>query len=293
MSVKIRCPLCNASHSVHERVLGREMQCPECGGKIRLPSAERVQTRRQEKSVEETFQLRLAESLQRLQPPSQGIRLFPAPGNTSRGKVLPDNDAQQVMSAETEASVQLGRALRLLAENPPQTAQEAEIERRIVRQERELAAAAVNFTRPRTPDQQEMDMTPMVDVTFLLLIFFMVTASFVVQKSIQRPAERTEEPSLAAVIETDDPDTIFVQVDEFNAYNVVLSGVNTPVGSKQDLIVLLTSATSGESNSGQRPTKLIVDAHENCIHSAVVAALDAGREAQIENFEVRTVEQFD
>src|SRR5512146_2340419 len=40
-----------------------------------------------------------------------------------------------------------------------------------------------------------LDMTPMVDVTFLLLIFFMVTAAFALQRSIQIP---TPAPSASA-----------------------------------------------------------------------------------------------
>jgi biopolymer transport protein ExbD len=43
--------------------------------------------------------------------------------------------------------------------------------------------------RPRF-DEGGLDMTPMVDVTFLLLIFFMITASFNIQKSM--PAEPPE-----------------------------------------------------------------------------------------------------
>lgn len=267
------------------------MQCPECGGKIRLPSLEQVESARQEMVEADLFQLRLAESLQRLQPQQRGAQLFSSPQGSNAGDPswLPSED-----SSNSQVAMQLDQALRLLSDSPQQVQQQAEMEKKISRQERLLAAATVNFKRPKPPESQEMDMTPMVDVTFLLLIFFMVTASFVVQKSIQRPAERSDEPSLASVTETEDPDAIYVQVDEFNAYNVLIEGVDTPVGSKQDLIVLLANAVGKpDSSNPSRPTKLIVDAHENCIHAAVVAALDAGREAQIENFEVRTVEQFD
>ena len=41
----------------------------------------------------------------------------------------------------------------------------------------------------------EMDMTPMVDVTFLLLIFFMVTAAFAMQKSFHVPTPKSDQPS--------------------------------------------------------------------------------------------------
>ena len=47
-------------------------------------------------------------------------------------------------------------------------------------------------------EEEEMDMTPMVDVTFLLLIFFMVTAAFSVQKVIEVPAPQEQEASTNA-----------------------------------------------------------------------------------------------
>ncbi len=138
-----------------------------------------------------------------------------------------------------------------------------------------------------------MDMTPMVDVTFLLLIFFMITASFSVQKTIQRPAQLNDDASTKAVVQPDEqnPDVVTVQVDEFNAYNIITTSWDRPAGSKQDLIVALNEAHDGDG-SGQ-PSKLVIQAHEDCIHASVIAALDAGREAKFESFEVNTVEQFD
>ena len=47
--------------------------------------------------------------------------------------------------------------------------------------------AAMEFRPLSNKSDSEMDMTPMVDVTFLLLIFFMVTAAFAMQKSFQVP----------------------------------------------------------------------------------------------------------
>lgn len=171
---------------------------------------------------------------------------------------------------------------------------EEQTQRQMAAEERALAAATTNFARPRVESDEDMDMTPMVDVTFLLLIFFMITASFSVQKSIQRPAQKDQEASTQAIeIPPDDAaDIVTVQVDEFNAYSVITSDWDRVVGSKQDLIVALVDAHA-VGGGGQVPTKLVIQAHEDCIHAAVIAALDAGREAQFENFEVNTVEQFD
>ncbi len=171
---------------------------------------------------------------------------------------------------------------------------EEQTQRRMAAEERALSAATANFVRPRAESGEDMDMTPMVDVTFLLLIFFMITASFSVQKAFQRPAQKEQDAStqVAEPPPDDAADIVTVQVDEFNAYSVITSDWDRVVGSKQDLIVALVEAHA-VGGAGQIPTKLVIQAHEDCIHAAVVAALDAGREAQFENFEVSTVEQFD
>ncbi|MCG8448481.1 MAG: biopolymer transporter ExbD, partial [Pirellulales bacterium] len=41
--------------------------------------------------------------------------------------------------------------------------------------------------------EDDMDLTPMVDVTFLLLIFFMITAAFALQKALEVPPVEDEE----------------------------------------------------------------------------------------------------
>ncbi len=157
----------------------------------------------------------------------------------------------------------------------------------------ETPPAPIVFKRRGASSADDMDMTPMVDVTFLLLIFFMITASFSVQKSIQRPSQRKDDPSTNAVVQPEDQqlDGVTVQVDEFNAFNVITPDAEDAASSKQDLIRLLTAAHS--ANSGAKASKLVIQAHEDCMHASVIDALDAGREAQFESFEVTTVEQFD
>lgn len=250
MAIRFQCPSCKVIRAVNERLLGREIKCPECGGPVQLPTAEQIEETR-------LHRLRVAREREIQQ------------------RALSKALAQPTAIAITE----LGP-----------TDEEA----RITAEERALAAASTDFTRPKPPASDDMDMTPMVDVTFLLLIFFMITASFSVQKSIQRPAQRNEEPS-TNVVETppdENPDIVTVQVDEFNAYNVITTDWDRVVGSKQDLIVALNEAHAGNA-SGTQPSRLVVQAHEDCIHASVIAALDAGREARFEAFEVTTVEQFD
>lgn len=159
--------------------------------------------------------------------------------------------------------------------------------------ENEPEAESMKFEKKKNRDNSEMDMTPMVDVTFLLLIFFMITASFSIQKVFRTPAQKSNEASVNAVPDPnqDNSDSVIVQIDEFNSYTVLLpSGEEREIPSKQDLIVLLSEA-KGEGDQG--PSKLIVRAHEDSTHSTVIAALDAGRDANFERFELTTIEELE
>lgn len=248
MAIRFQCPACKVVRAANERLLGREIKCPECNAPVQLPSAEQIEEGQRAKQL-------------------------------AKQRAAEQAAAQRAARPEVQA---------VIAE--PELSEEE----KIAAEEKALAAATANFTRPKPPSGEDMDMTPMVDVTFLLLIFFMITASFSVQKSIQRPATRKEDPSMNTIQQEPDenPDVVTVQVDEFNAYNVITTDWDRVAGSKQDLIVALNDAHAGDA-SGNQPTKLIVQAHEDCIHASVIAALDAGREAQFESFEVTTVEQFD
>lgn len=252
MSVKIRCRACSAVHAVHHRMLGKTIKCPTCTAEIQVPTAEQIEAAKK---------------------PRKDVDI---PGLKSS-------------AAEAQLATQVTRVSTAVEDNWEGSSANSAA---IPALEKEFAASLTSFRRPKKPPSDDMDMTPMVDVTFLLLIFFMITASFAVQKSIQRPTQKSDAPSANVQQDEQDKDSLIIQVDEFNAYNLILSGADTAAGSKQDLIVTLKDYQAA-TNAGERATKLVVDAHENCIHSAVVDALDAGREAGFENFEVRTVEQFD
>jgi biopolymer transport protein ExbD len=144
----------------------------------------------------------------------------------------------------------------------------------------------------REREETEMDMTPMVDVTFLLLIFFMVTAAFALQKSIEVPKPSSEEASTNAIPEDprDNPDYVTVRVDEFNTYNVTTVDWEEEAPSVQDLHIHLRRARDGDS-TGTVPNKLLVEAHGDSSHGRVVAALDAGTATGFEEVQLTTFEE--
>jgi len=255
MKLMIRCPKCSSVRSASPRVMGREIHCPDCNALFLVEPSMQV-----EDSVESTSTLPTLERSHTAFDTDTGIS---DPG-TAAG--APDH-------VRNAASVQRPMRPDAMDEEPEE----------------------VSFAAKELP-KDDMDMTPMVDVTFLLLIFFMITASFSSEKVFEKPPPMLETPS------TKPPDTppeiydsVRVQVDEFNAYTIIFpTGDEREASSKQDLLIALGDARSEVSTGKEDENlKLVVEAHEECIHAAIVAALDAGREKGFNSFTVSVVEEFE
>jgi biopolymer transport protein ExbD len=133
----------------------------------------------------------------------------------------------------------------------------------------------IHFRR-HAASESELDLTPMVDVTFLLLIFFMVTAAFSLQKSFEVPPPRDEAASTVEAA-NDDAQTVVVRVDEYNTYHVSAAIWNEEkeAPSEQDLLFRLREAKLG-SGVGGSAKRLVVMAHDEAVFDRVVKAMDAG-----------------
>ena len=153
--------------------------------------------------------------------------------------------------------------------------------------------ARFSFGKKRDTSVPEMDMTPMVDVTFLLLIFFMVTAAFTLQKSFEIPTPREDRPSSQVVTLDDfdeDPDYVVVRIDENSTFFVstALWDEEREAPSRQDMLINLKQAVE----SGEKPpTKLLVIAHSDAWHEKIVMAMDAGTEVGITDVKLVTVDE--
>ena len=136
----------------------------------------------------------------------------------------------------------------------------------------------------------ELDMTPMVDVTFLLLIFFMVTASFSLQKSIEMPRQQTDAPSTSTTDEDpEELDQVELQVDEFGSFLVLAADWEKETPGKQNLITALKESMT----AGADGMRLAIRVHELAKLQALVDAMDAGTIAGFTQIEVTQVEEFD
>jgi len=130
------------------------------------------------------------------------------------------------------------------------------------------------------------DMTPMVDVTFLLLIFFMVTASFTLQRAIAMPRQSSQLASIKAVEPTLEVDRISLAVDGYGGFYLATGSWEQELLGKQSLITGLKRALT----QTHPDSHLEISVDPEARLQAMIDAIDAGT---IAGFSQLTVLQTD
>ena len=146
---------------------------------------------------------------------------------------------------------------------------------------------AVKFQRTLSWDDG-LDMTPMIDVTFLLLIFFTITAAFALQKSIAfPPPEMQEEGKTQNPDQQEDQDDwVEVTIDEES--RVWLDDVEAV--SSHELLRRLREKISGAGTDSTGMKWLSIVASGESRHERLVMVIDMGTEAGMEKIKVDTSE---
>lgn len=146
----------------------------------------------------------------------------------------------------------------------------------------------LDFISSGSSDNEEMDMTPMVDVVFLLLIFFMVTASFTVQQSIEQPHSKVDDPSNVVIEEPEEEDEyVEVIIDQTNTFFITTreeEEVEAPSVNEM-------KARMRDAKLGTGANRLIITAHIDARHRNVVTVWDAGNSIGMERIEMRTTDE--
>ncbi len=252
MSIEVTCLECGTTHQVNDRLAGRRVRCPQCDSAVHVPEQDAVPV--EAVAVEAT--------------PVEAVEATPVEAVAVEAVAV---DAAPVAATAVAASPVAGVA----SAAPPAVDDEEDDE-------------PVFDRKPR--EEEELDMTPMVDVTFLLLIFFMVTAAFSLQKSIEMPRQQTDAPSTSVVEEEQEElDMVEVQVDEFGGFLVLAPDWERDAAGKQNLITVLKEAIGGNTDG----MRLIVKVHELAKLRHLVDAMDAGTIAGYAELEVTQVEEFD
>lgn len=276
-SLQITCPQCSSNHQVNIRLAGRTVRCPQCDASVLVPQLS-------------------PEAPGAPEPPAEaaggGSDSNAAPESTAavvgNGPAAAGEDGDAHGQSETAPQPppiifasdpvfappgyhdpmglpELPPALQLDAEDGP--------------------------LRERTKRQEdELDMTPMVDVSFLLLIFFMVTASFSLQKSLEMPRQQSDAPSTnVQEVQEQELDMVTVQIDEFGSFLVLAADWERETPGKQNLTSALREAIGNRGGA----VRLVIEVHEDAQLRYLVDCMDAGAVANYAEVQVTQVDGFE
>jgi len=254
MPIQFRCQHCNQKLSITRRRAGSDVKCPACAEPIRVPTLEEASAALAVKAARKSA--RTAKDETPAEPESDS--------ELQRAAV---EDRQASPPPEPEhVPPELAELWKVRADVDPWQSEEDDD-----------SEEEFQILRP-AGDESEMDMTPMVDVTFLLLIFFMITASFSLQKSMQTEAPEPEEEGAAQTLTIQDIEeaSIIVTIDAED--NIAVD--DAPVTSLGQLVEVLTSRMFEQTPPR---SDMLIEADYGATHGAVVAVTDAGMEAGMQS----------
>lgn len=178
---------------------------------------------------------------------------------------------------EAQKNVPLGQHAQLQEESAKPTVSESKNEQR-VQPDADDDDSEFSIRKPAT-GFEELDLTPMVDVTFLLLIFFMITASFSSQKSIAIPPPEPDQKGAqqSPTLEELEENSILVEIDADNRIFVE----DEEVASIPEIPGVLTDLRR-ESDRNE----LVVMPDDAAHHEIVVKVLDAGNEVGMQRIRI-------
>ena len=132
-------------------------------------------------------------------------------------------------------------------------------------------------SKRRGRHEASIDLTPLIDVVFLLLIFFMVSTNFVRESQL-----RINLPEATGVVTEKEPGTLELLVDKAGDY--ALDGRVLVNGELETLVQALSEA---RKRTGDDVT-LIITADALSTHQSVVRAMDAAGRAGLVNLRITT-----
>lgn len=291
MSISVVCPECGSTNHVHRRMAGRRVHCPHCDAMFTVPESAIDEDSDSGDTANPWTDADLRTAMTAV--------AYGKSDGADRGGSNADNaefvaEVEVIEDAEAEAiptDLGLGGPHVEFASDPvfdqPEHHDATDMPTLPPAMLPEDDDEALPPRKKRKED--ELDMTPMVDVTFLLLIFFMVTASFSLQKSLSMPRQQSDAASTNPQEPEEEPDMITVQIDEFGSFLVLATDWERETPGKQNLIGALREAKDGVSGAA----KLAIEVHEQAKLKYLVDCMDAGAICGYAELQVTQVDGFD
>ena len=288
MSFLFQCPVCRSVREANDNIYGKRVRCADCENFVVVDDSTVVQP---SANPSQTFASEEAAPSDAPNPMPVATPIDPQVATPNAAPMEANAGGEEIIDIPADAVVTPPTADSTPAQNPYQV-------------DDSMGDDGDNegggwdeggfeeLDLPKGEDRvdDEMDMTPMVDVTFLLLIFFMVTASFVLQKSMDLPTKTQDEPSPNVIEDFEDNEEyVSVFVSPYNEYRVRTSEYDwEDAPNRHELAVRLRDALEAQS----RPEKLLIMAHADCMHDKVIQAMDIGIELQYQIQVIMTEEEF-
>lgn len=305
MPIKFRCPKCRQAYSISSKQAGTSIRCQKCEAKMRIPSLDGKRdggsSGKSKKSASEPAESisqpssaaseptadkaedesLLAAAMQNLIDDDDNIgddelmdlSADEAPDNSQAPSAGVADQKKEEAAEEDDLAAVLAFEQALEEEEGP-AAPVAPLPDELFSEDEEDDDDE-GFGSSRAGDDEEMDLTPMVDVTFLLLIFFMITASFSIQKTLEVPPPNPDEKGAAQsqTIKDFEDQSVMVYIDSRN----VISVDDEPLGDPSRLADVMRS---------KRMSEVLITAHENSMHDMLVKVIDAANEIGMQKIRV-------
>ena len=138
----------------------------------------------------------------------------------------------------------------------------------------------MKFRRQKRLDQG-INLTPLIDVVFLLLIFFMVTTTFTKQSKLI-----IKLPEASGEVAQNSPQLLDLAVSAEGSYS--LNGKNLINREISTIMAALKQASEGDINVPIRITPIRITADANASHQSVITAMDAAGRVGFEQLNIAT-----
>ncbi|MGZ0170082.1 MAG: ExbD/TolR family protein [Planctomycetales bacterium] len=296
MPIKFRCPKCRQAYSIASKKAGTSLRCQKCDAKIRIPA---VEPKADDEAVAS-------------EPPADEQTDVSA----AMRNLLDDDDEVSEGDFVDLSADEMPDGSPIVARKAVEEPPAAETNSQPAGDEDDDLAAVLAFEQSleedepapspvtQLPDElfsededddedegwgggrgghdDEMDLTPMVDVTFLLLVFFMITASFSIQKTLEVPPPNPDESgaSAAKTIEDMEESSILVHIDSRD----VISVDDEPLSDPTRLADIMRS---------KRMSEVLITAHEESLHDTLTKVIDASNEVGMQKIRVGIVKGLD
>lgn len=134
----------------------------------------------------------------------------------------------------------------------------------------------MNFRKDRVKGRSDVNITPMLDMVFILLIFFAVSTTFVVNQSID-----VNLPEAKSASERDEDESINIIVTNENVIKI------------DDKIITLSDLDSVlSSKKTEFPNALIViEGDRDALHGIIISVIDSAKIAGFDKFAIATEEK--